>query len=63
MFNSEFLQQAEAARHLYQINKISRKEAAEKIMPYINEFNERSKSIAKKYGRRPQVISFAKFCR
>lgn len=63
MFKSQFLQQAEEAKFMYQINKITREEAAEKIMPYINEFNDRSKSIAKKYGRKAQVISFAKFCR
>jgi hypothetical protein len=63
MLNSQHLKKAEEGKYLYQIGKISQAEAKEMVMPYINEFNEKAKGIAKKYGRKPQVISFTKFCR
>lgn len=54
---------AEEYRALYRLNKISREEAKQQIMPYINHFNERSKEIAKKYKMKPKTITFAKFIR
>ena len=54
---------AEDARYLYIIGKITRKEALAKITPFINAFNEKSKTIAKKYNQRAKTISFATYVR
>lgn len=54
---------AEEYKALYRLGEVSRDEAKKYIMPYIDAFNEKSKSIAKKYGMKPQVISFPKFIR
>lgn len=54
---------AEEFKALYRIKEVSRDQAKENIMPYIDAFNSKSKEIAKKYGMKPQTISFAKFIR
>ena len=51
------------AKDLYRIGAISRSEAKERILPYIEVFNAKSKEIAKKYGMRGKTISFAGFVR
>ena len=51
------------AKDLYRMNLISRNEAKELIMPYINAFNSKSAEIAKKYNMRAKIISFAEFVR
>ena len=51
------------AKESYKHGFISRKEAKEIIMPYIEAFNQKSKEIAAKYGMRPKAISFAGFLR
>lgn len=54
---------AEEYKALYRMKEVSREEAKEKIMPYIETFNNKSTEIAKKYGMKPKTISFAKFIR
>jgi polyhydroxyalkanoate synthesis regulator phasin len=54
---------AEKGRILYNRGEISREEAKEYIMPYINACNEKSKEIAKKYGMKPKTISFGQYMR
>lgn len=54
---------ADEGKYLYKIGKITREEAKEKIMPYIQAFNEKSISIAKKYGMKPKKISFTSYIR
>lgn len=48
---------------LYKIGTISREEAKERIKPYADRFNKKSVEIAKKYGQKPQLFSFASFMR
>ena len=54
---------AEGARALYRQNKITRAEAYEDILPYIELYNKKSKEIAKKYNQNPKTINFASFVR
>ena len=55
---------AEEYRALYRNQLVSREEAAEHIMPYINAFNAKAAEIAKKFGRKSAgKITFAKFVR
>lgn len=51
------------AKQMYKAGLISRREAQEKIRPYIEYFNEFSKATARKYGLKPKLISFAGFVR
>lgn len=44
-------------------NDISHGEAKELAKPFIDEINEKSKEIAKKYNKKPKLISFAGFMR
>jgi hypothetical protein len=54
---------AEKAKYLYNIGKMSREEAKEEIGPYIELFNEKAKSIAKKYNQKPKTISYVTYLR
>lgn len=63
MGKEEIKEMAFQARTLYQIGVISRKEAKEKIEPYIEIFNLKAVEIAKKYNLKPKKISFAGFVR
>ena len=56
-------ERAENGRDLYKMNHISREEAKEYIMPYINAVNAKSKELAKKYKVRAKLINFAGFLR
>lgn len=55
--------QADEYKFLYKTNQVSRNEAAEMIMPYIEAFNARSKEIAKKYNMKPKTTTFAAYIR
>jgi hypothetical protein len=54
---------AEKGRVLYNSGQISREEAKDLIMPYINTFNEKTIEIAKNYGMKPKKISFGQYIR
>ena len=54
---------AEQGRILYNSGQISREEAKQMIMPYIEAFNNKAIEIAKKYGMKPKKISFGQFIR
>lgn len=54
---------AEYARMMYRLGAITREEAAERIMPYANAFNAKSKKIAQKYGQKPGRLSLAAYLR
>lgn len=56
-------EQAEIGRAMYRNNLISRTEAQELIMPYIDKVNERSKELAKKYNQKPKLTSFSAYLR
>lgn len=56
-------QMAEIARAEYRTNHITREEAKERIMPYIDAVNERAKELAKKYNQKPKMASFNTFVR
>lgn len=51
------------ARYLYRLGKISRREALEMMADYIEEFDAKSRELAKKYGVRPKLFKFEAFCR
>lgn len=61
--NKELRKQAEEAKIAYKCKVITRKEAIEKIEPFITAYNTKSKEIAKKYGQRPKTINAASFLR
>ena len=48
---------------LYRLGKISREEAKEHIMPYLDYVNEKSKEIAKKYNQKHKEITFSYYLR
>lgn len=54
---------AEKARLKYHSKLITREQAKEEIMPYINACNTFAKQLAKKYGVRPRLINFNSFIR
>ena len=56
-------EQAESYRVLYKTNQVSREEALQKIQPYIDAVNEKSKSIAKKYNMRPKFVTVTGYLR
>lgn len=56
-------ERADKARILYKRNLITRAEAHAEIIPYILAYNEKSKTIAKKYGAKPGQIHFASYVR
>lgn len=59
----ELIDMAEKGKILYNSGQISRNEAKEYIMPYLNMANERSAEIANKYNMKPKRISFNEFIR
>lgn len=59
----ELLVRAQKAKSLYSLKKITREQAKAEIDPYIQSFNEKSKTIAKKYNQKPKTISFTTFTR
>ncbi len=59
----ELKENAERGRILYNSGEISREEAKELIMPYIDAYNEKTTEIAKKYNMKPKKISFGQFIR
>jgi hypothetical protein len=59
----ELMIQAQESRVMYQLGKITRDEAKELIMPYINKVNEKSIELAKKYNQKPKKVSFNSFVR
>ena len=59
----EIKDEAFLARALYKGNQITREQARERIMPYINMYNEKVVEIAKKYNQKPKKISFITFLR
>lgn len=61
--NSTFKDNAEKGKVLYKRGEINRSEAMEYILPYIDEFNEKSKAIAKKWNQKAKTISFATYIR
>lgn len=63
MTKEQIKQQAEIFRDMYKMGVIEREEAKEKVTPYIEMFNKKSKEIAKKYNQKPRTISFAQYCR
>lgn len=61
--NQELKLQAEKYRDLFHAGVVSRDEAKEKIMPFIEAFNKKSVEIAKKWNQKPRKISFIKYIR
>ena len=61
--NKLLLTQAEYAKGAYISRMITREEAKEMIMPYINAYNAKAKEIAKKYNMRAKTITFTSFMR
>lgn len=59
----EIKEKAFRARAMYRAGKITRAEALEEMEDYIELFDARSREIAKKYGQRPRLFSFAAFMR
>lgn len=54
---------AEQYRDLYRLGKITREEAKNGIMPYLDEVNLKGREIAKKYNRKYRKITFSSFVR
>lgn len=54
---------AEEARSLYGTGQLTREEAKEKIQPYLNAVNTKSKEVAKKHGVKHRDVSFIGFIR
>ena len=48
---------------LYRLGKISREEAKEHIMPYLDYVNKKSKELAKKYSQKHKEITFSYYLR
>ena len=59
--NKQLLEKALLAKSKFHYGVISEKEAAEKISPFIEAYNSKSKEVAKKYNQRPRLISFSSF--
>lgn len=55
--------EANEIKALYKMNMITRKEAKERIKPYEEHFNTKSKELAKKYNQKPKLFSFVSFMR
>ena len=54
---------AEYYRDLYRLGKISREEAKQEIMPYLDKVNEKSKELAKKYNQKYRPVNFCAYVR
>jgi hypothetical protein len=61
--NSQFKDQAERAKIQYKLGQITRKEAQTQIEPFVTEYNDKAKEIAKKWNQKPRLISFASYIR
>ena len=59
----ELLKQAEIYRNLYRFGKVTREEAKEKIMPYLDFVNNKSKELSKKYNKKHKEITFSYYIR
>lgn len=59
----ELKEQAEHTRALLTIGAIGYDEAKEKVAPYINEVNKKSKEIAKKYNQKARLVTVKGFLR
>ena len=59
----DFRAQIEDVRRDYLRGTISYEEAKMKDAPIIERMNEKAREIARKYGRKPQVFSFAALMR
>lgn len=60
---NEIKAQAEIGKFEYKTGLINREEAKEKIQPFIDAFNAKSKEVAKKYNQRPRLITLASYLR
>lgn len=56
-------QEAEMARMEYRAGHISRGEAQERITPYLDMVNTKSKELAKKYNQKPKLVNFSAYVR
>ena len=54
---------AEYYRDLYRLGKISREEAKQEIMPYLDKVNEKSKELAEKYNQKYRPVNFCAYVR
>ena len=61
--SDELLVEAEKGRILYNQGMISRREAVEMIMPYINALNKRSEEIAERHNIKSRKTTFVGFVR
>lgn len=59
----ELQNQAGRYRYLYRMGKITREEAKEKIMPYLDFVNNKSKELCKKYNQKHKQINFSSYVR
>lgn len=56
-------EKAEFYRALYRNGVITREEAKENIMPYLDLVNKKAKEIAKKYNQKPKKVNFSSYVR
>ena len=63
MNKDELRSVAEYSRELYRAGQITREEAKEKIMPYLDHCNERAKELAKKFNQKPKKMDFISYVR
>lgn len=54
---------AEQYRALYNLGECEREEAKKYIQPYLDAVNLKSKEIAKKYNKKPHLITFSVYIR
>jgi hypothetical protein len=59
----ELKSKAEQAKFLYRTRQITREEAQAEIVPYLEQFNIKSKEVAKKYGVKPKLVNFVGWIR
>lgn len=59
----EIRKKAEHYRYLYLTNQCSREEAKLNIQPYLDEANNMSVELAKKYKQKPKFVGFATYTR
>lgn len=51
------------ARNQYRIGAMTKAQAVDFMSGYIEDFNTKAREIARKYGQRPRLFSFASFVR
>lgn len=61
--NETLRDMAHETRALYRMGEIDRKEAQERLRPYVEYFNARSAELAEKYNQKPKRFNFAAFMR